>query len=57
VKTNVHILVNVIVYSLEQRNEHQKHFTIEQRGVTSHCLRNRSNLWQRDQQSRVLSRW
>jgi len=33
------------LYIMEQRNEHQKHFTTEHRGVTSHCLRNRSNQW------------
>jgi len=31
------------LYILEQRNEHQKHFASEHRGVTSHCLRNPSN--------------
>jgi len=31
------------LYILQQRNEHQKQFLTEHRGVTSHCLHNHSN--------------
>jgi len=40
VKTNVHILVKLHLYILEQRNKHRNILTIwmEHRGITGHCL-------------------